>query len=197
MEPYIKLDPKYPGIVAGFMYDMENAKNLSRMGQTIMRRARSLTVGERELIAAYTSKLNACNFCYQSHAACAAEFIGSSLVGMVVEGQDLSKLSPRMQALLRVAANVQSLNRAELPASVAVAKLEGASDQQIHDTVLVTAFFAMCNRYVDGLGTTFKPEEAEEGGRGLAKYGYVLSIRRFFGEILPKLWAAFRAKLAS
>lgn len=194
MEPYIKLDPKYPGIVAGFMYDMENARNLSKMGQTIMRRARSLTVGERELIAAYTSKLNDCHFCYESHAACAAEFVGPVLVDQVVMNLDSTHLNPRMRALLGVAAQVRSLNRYALPIAIEEAKQAGASDQQIHDTVLVTAFFAMCNRYVDGLGTTFKPEEAIEGGVGLAKYGYVLSIRRFFGEILPKLWAAFRGK---
>jgi hypothetical protein len=70
----------------------------------------------------------------------------------------------------------------------------GATDSEIHDTVFIASFFNMCNRYVDGLGTTFKPEEAVEGGKGLAKYGYLMSVRRFFGEILPKLWRGIRIK---
>ena len=60
--------------------------------------------------------------------------------------------------------------------------------KKIHDTVLITAFFPMCNRYVDGLGTTFKLGEPEVGGRNLATYGYTMGIGRFFREVLPKLW---------
>ena len=30
---------------------------------------------------------------------------------------------------------------------------EGATDLEIHDTVLISAVFCMCNRYVDGLAT--------------------------------------------
>jgi hypothetical protein len=33
------------------------------------------------------------------------------------------------------------------------ARREGASDREIHDTVLIAAAFCMYNRYVDGLAT--------------------------------------------
>lgn len=186
--PYIALNPNLPGIVAGFMYDMANAKNLSAMGQTIMRRSRDLTPGERELIFAYVSKLNECEFCSKSHIACATEFLGRDLVQEVVVEKNFGRLDNRMIALLKVAAATQSLNRKALPAVTAAARAAGASDQEIHDAVLVASFASMCNRYVDGLGTTFKPGEEVEGGKGLAKYGYTFGIRRFFGEMLPQLW---------
>jgi hypothetical protein len=37
------------------------------------------------------------------------------------------------------------------------------------------------------LGTTFQPGEEVEGGKGLAKYGYLMTLRRLFGDIIPKM----------
>ena len=191
-KPYIKLDQDFPGIVSLFMYDRETAKNLTAMGQTIMRRERSgLSPGQRELIAAFTSKLNECVFCCDSHSSCAAEYLGDELVDEVIRQCNVEVLPPRLRALLCVSACVQGLDREQLPRCIRDARGLGASDEEIHDTVLVTAFFCMCNRYVDGLGTTFRPGEPEEGGRSLVTYGSTLGIRRFFREVLPKLWSRF------
>ncbi len=43
---------------------------------------------------------------------------------------------------------------------IETAKREGATDKEIHDTVLIAAAFCMLNRYVDGLGT-WAPEDRE------------------------------------
>lgn len=191
-KPYIQLDQNFPGIVSLFMYDRETAKNLSAMAETIMRRERKgLSIGQRELIASFVSKLNECKFCCDSHSSCTAEYLGQELVDEVIRDANAEALPMRMQALLSIAACVQGLDREQLPKQVAIAKELGATDEEIHDTVLVTAFFSMCNRYVDGLGTTFKPGEPEQGGRSLHKYGYLFGIRRFFGEVFPKMWANF------
>lgn len=191
-KPYIQLDQNFPGIVSLFMYDKETAKNLSAMAETIMRRPRAgLSVGERELIASFVSNLNECKFCTDSHTACAEQYLDSGTVREVIRNYNSEVLPLRMQGLLSVAACVQGLNRDQLAIQVGVAKELGATDEELHDTVLVAAFFSMCNRYVDGLGTTFKPGEPEEGGRGLYKYGYIFGFRRFFGEVLPKVWSKF------
>lgn len=191
-KPYIQLDQNFPGIVSLFMYDKETAKNLSAMAETIMRRERKgLSIGQRELIASFVSKLNECKFCCDSHSSCTAEYLGQELVDEVIRNANAEVLPMKFQALLSVAACVQALDRDQLAIQVGVAKELGASDEELHDTVLVVAFFSMCNRYVDGLGTTFKPGEPEEGGRSLHKYGYLFGIRRFFGEVFPKMWANF------
>jgi len=188
-KPYIKLDEKYPGIVSLFMFDKGVSKHLSGMAQEIMRRPATLSVGERELIAAFVSKLNNCEFCYRSHSSCAFETLTRpEWVLEVINEEYVEGLPMKLRALLCIAADVQDLDRGHLPISVEGAKEQGATDQEIHDTVLVASFFCMCNRYVDGLGTTFKPGEEVEGGKSLAKYGYLMTIRRFFGEILPKLF---------
>jgi len=189
-KPYIQLDQSFPGIVSLFMYDRDNAKNLSAMGQTIMRRERAgLSPGQRELIAAFVSRANECQFCYRSHSSCAKEYLGEELVDEIVEHINPGAVPPKMRALLTLAAYVTTFEREGIARAVEAAKEYQASDEEIHDTVLVAAFFNMCNRYVDGLGATFYGNEPEEGGKSLAKYGYTMGIRRFFREVLPKLWA--------
>lgn len=190
-KPYIQLDQDFPGIVSLFMFDREVASRLTAMGQTIMRRPRGLSVGDRELIGAFVSKLNDCKFCCDSHTACAKMYLGHSTVDEVIRQCNVEYLPMKLRALLCVAANVQGLDRDDLPRTIANAKEFGATDEEIHDTVLVTAFFSMCNRYVDGLGTTFRPGEPEDGGESLAEFGYTMGIRRFFREVFPKLWSKF------
>jgi uncharacterized peroxidase-related enzyme len=187
-KPYIQLDQQYPGIVSLFMFDKGVSKHLSGFAQEIMRRPSPLSVGERELIAAFVSKLNECEFCYKSHSSCAFETLNHpEWVQEVINEEYVEGLPMKLRSLLCIAADVQSLDREHLPISTRWAKEQGATDQEIHDTVIVASFFCMCNRYVDGLGTTFVPGEEVQGGKSLAKYGYLMTIRRFFGEILPKL----------
>ena len=61
---------------------------------------------------------------------------------------------------------------------VAAARAEGATDVEIHDTVLIAAAFCMYNRYVDGLGTWAPPnrEDYAETGQMIVDNGYRNSI---------------------
>lgn len=194
--PFIKLNQKFPGIVSLFMFDKGFAKHLSGMAQEIMRRPSSLSTGERELIAAYVSRINECQFCYRSHKACAEELIDPKLVDDIVERGDYDSklLTPKMLHLLMLSNCIQagpsdhSGRWGMRQMHIERARDVGATDQEIHDTVAIAAFFSLCNRYVDGLGTTFVPGEEVEGGIGLAKYGYLMTIRRFFGQIVPVIF---------
>ena len=65
-----------------------------------------------------------------------------------------------MKALLTIAASVQKGGGNVTPEQIAKAREVGATDREIHDTVLIAAAFCMFNRYVDGLGT-WAPEDRE------------------------------------
>jgi hypothetical protein len=58
-----------------------------------------------------------------------------------------------MKALLHIAEQVQIGGKAVTKESVDRAKNSGATDLEIHDTVLIAALFCFYNRYVDGLST--------------------------------------------
>jgi hypothetical protein len=58
---------------------------------------------------------------------------------------------------------------------IAAARKQGATDLEIHDTVLIAAAFCMFNRYVDGLGATMPDDPAfyDIIGRQRAQEGYM------------------------
>lgn len=61
------------------------------------------------------------------------------------------------------------------PEQIEAAKAQGATEKEIHDTVLISALFCMCNRYVDGLGTSAPPDRQFyiDRGKMRAEEGYL------------------------
>lgn len=143
-------------------YRPETGRPLSELAEVLLRGANTLTRGERELIAAYVSRQNECVFCESSHAAFAAAQLpeGMPLVGQVCADLEQAPVSAKLKALLRVAGKVQQGGKAVSAADVAAAREAGASDMEIHDTVLIGAAFCMFNRYVDGLATIASDDPA-------------------------------------
>lgn len=174
--PHIQTGNSQPGIVSLLFYKKSTGKALSTLAQTVLRGPSPLTSGEREMIAAYVSWLNQCEFCHQSHAASAVcQFTnGDSLIEAYRKDNNISGFSPRMQALLAIASQVQQSGRHVTDEAVAKAKAEGVTDEMLHDAVLVAAAFCMYNRYVDGLKTPLpeKHEEYADMGKRLSTSGY-------------------------
>ncbi len=62
-------------------------------------------------------------------------------------------ISDKLKSLLSIAGSVQKGGRHVTAEQIEEAKKLGATDREIHDTVLIAAAFCMYNRYVDGLNT--------------------------------------------
>jgi uncharacterized peroxidase-related enzyme len=167
---------QHPGITGLLLFRPETARPLMELAEVLLRGPHSLTSGERELIASYVSGLNECTFCYASHAACAtAQLDGDpALVDRVLDDLDAAPVSPKLRALLRIAGAVRDDGRAVTAELVAAARAEGATDLEIHDTVLLAAAFSMYNRYVDGLGTLApeSPDTYADAARRIIESGY-------------------------
>lgn len=146
---------EYPGITGLFAFRPETAKPVRDLLNVLLRDPHTLPAGERELIAAYVSGLNECVFCCASHSAFSAAQLdeGMPLVKQVLADLDSAPISPKLRALLRIAGAVRQSGRTVTGTLVQDARAEGASDVEIHDTVLIAAVFCLANRYVDGLGT--------------------------------------------
>jgi uncharacterized peroxidase-related enzyme len=166
-----------PGIVGLLTQFKKTAKPLTELAQVLLRGDSTMSEGERELIAALVSARNECKFCMRSHGATAGHLLDGNkeLVKQVQEDFRTAPVSDKMKALLNIAAKVQKSGREVTEQDIAEARKEGATDQEIHDTVLIAAAFCLYNRYVDGLGT-FAPDNEDvydEHGRELATEGYV------------------------
>ncbi|MEV7013621.1 carboxymuconolactone decarboxylase family protein [Streptosporangium sp. NPDC051022] len=169
---------EYPGITGPMRFRPETAKPLNELAEVLLRGPHSLSPGERELIAAYVSGLNECSFCCSSHSAFAAAQLdaGMELVERVRADLDSAPVSAKLRALLRIAGTVRDDGRKVTAELVAAAREEGATDLEIHDTVLIAAAFCMYNRYVDGLGT-LAPEGSEpyaKSARRIVDFGYLV-----------------------
>jgi uncharacterized peroxidase-related enzyme len=158
-------------------YRPETARPLSELTEVLLRGPGTLARGERELIAAYVSALNDCRYCSSSHSACAAAQLpgGMALVEQVRAGPASAPVSAKLKALLTIASAVAHSGHAVTAEHVADARAAGATDVEIHDTVLIAAAFCMFNRYVDGLATIAPEDPAlyAAGAQRLIKHGYL------------------------
>ena len=175
--PHIALNSAEPGIRGLLRYRPETARPLSELTEVLLRGPGTLTRGERELIAAYVSALNDCRYCSSSHSACAAAQLpgGMAVVEQVRADPATASVSAKLKALLAIAAAVARGGHAVTAGHVAAARAAGASDVEIHDTVLIAAVFCMFNRYVDGLATTAPDDPAAyaAGAHRLITHGYL------------------------
>jgi uncharacterized peroxidase-related enzyme len=175
---YINVTEGVPGIRSLVMFRPETGQHLYALAQILLRGESPLSPAERELIAVHVSARNNCQFCRDSHAAAARELYDErrEVVDCVIEEKPSPLLSAKLKALLNIAGKVQVLGKEVQPEDIALARLHGASDREIHDTVLIAATFSMFNRYVDGLNalTPTNPGEYAEMGKRLATVGYSL-----------------------
>jgi uncharacterized peroxidase-related enzyme len=174
---YIQLPEGLPGIRGAMAFRPETAKPLNELVEILLHAPNSLTPGERELIATYVSSENDCYYCQTIHGAIAAASLNDDelLVRKVKHDFEKADITPKLKALLVIAGQVQKGGKYVTGEAVARARALGASDIEIHDTVLIAAAFCMFNRYVDGLGTTQPRDEAmyRERGKRVAREGYV------------------------
>ncbi len=175
--PHIQLPEGLQGIRSAMAFRPETAKPLNELAEVLLHAPNSLPQGDRELIATYVSYLNDCYFCQSVHGAIAAACLNDDyeLVKRVKADFQTAEISDKLKALLVIAAKVQKGGKSVTYADVEAARAAGATDVEVHDTVLIAAAFCMFNRYVDGLDT-WQPQNETlylERGKKTAREGYV------------------------
>jgi uncharacterized peroxidase-related enzyme len=177
--PHITLPEGLPGIRGPMAFRPETAKPLNELVDVLLRGAHVLTRGERELIATYVSAQNDCRYCQTIHGAVAAQHLhgNEDLVQKVKSNPEQAPISDKLKALLVIAGKTAESGKAVTEADIERARKHGATDLEIHDTVLIAAVFCMCNRYVDGLATWAPddPEFYKQRAALVAKNGYAAS----------------------
>jgi uncharacterized peroxidase-related enzyme len=175
--PHIALPPDLPGIRGAMAFRPETARPLNALVEILLTGPSTLTLGERELIATYVSSRNCTRYCHSIHGFIAAAHLGGdeAVVKQVKTDFTQAAISPKLKALLAIAGKVQQDGKLVTTADVEAARKQGATDLEIHDTVLIAAAFCMYNRYVDGLGTDQPEDESfyRERGKRVAREGYV------------------------
>jgi uncharacterized peroxidase-related enzyme len=174
--PYIQVNPELPGIRGLMAFRPDTAGPLGVLANTLLRDDTGISMAERELIATHVSYLNDCFYCHTSHGATACQYLDGdkTLVDQVRKDYRNAPISEKLKALIAVAALVQKSGKAVTTEAIEAARAEGATDREIHDTVLIAAAFCLFNRYVDGLGaiTPTDLSSYDARGRQIAEKGY-------------------------
>lgn len=186
---YIKTGIHLKGLAELLFYKSTTGRPLANFIHAILKGKSGLTAGERELIATHVSNLNQCVFCTQAHSTTAAQYFedGGNTVQCVLADPQTAPISEKMKFLLYLAGKVQQSGQVIRPEDIQEAHTIGATDEDIHDTILIASAFCMLNRYVDALGVD-EPNVA--GYRDLAN--------RFFKsgyKYPPRLWKNFVVKM--
>jgi uncharacterized peroxidase-related enzyme len=176
---HIKLPEGLPGIRGPMVFSPETTKPMTDLAQVLLTGPHTLTPAEREMIATYTSSQNDCFYCQTCHGSTAAQHLGGSdadydLIAEMKRDYQATPISPKMKALLAIAGQVQKGGKHVTTEDIERARQHGATDKEIHDTVLIAAAFCMFNRYVDGLATwqPTDPEIYREIGKMTSQLGY-------------------------
>jgi uncharacterized peroxidase-related enzyme len=177
---HIELTEGLPGIRGPMVFSPETTKPLGELVQVLMTGPHTLSSAEREMIATYVSSENDCYYCQTCHGSTAAQHLGGTdsdyeLISQMKQNYEATPISSKMKALLAIAGQVQKGGKYVTAEDVERAREQGATDKEIHDTVLIAAAFCMFNRYVDGLDT-WQPRDPEiyrEIGQQTARLGYV------------------------
>lgn len=181
--PHIPIPDELTGIRGLMAFRPEAAKPLNELVEVLLRQPNSLTSAERELIATYVSSQNDCFYCQTIHGAIAAHDLGGNeeLVLNIKRDFNSAPVSDKLKALLAIAGKVQQGGKNVTTEDVERARQQGATDIEIHDTVLISAAFCMYNRYVDGLATVASkdPDFYRQRAEHICKTGYVNVNREF------------------
>jgi uncharacterized peroxidase-related enzyme len=171
--PHIPVSEDLPGIRGLLAFKPASGMKVAQLIEQLLRGDSPLSPADRERIAAHVSLLNECEFCARSHSAAIGHLDAQSAAERTIMA-DVA-VTPRLRALLDLAGEVTQGGHYVTPETVKQARAAGASDEDIHDTVLIAAAFSMLNRYVDGLGGITPSDDAAYDAMGvqMAAHGYL------------------------
>jgi len=141
--------------------------------QRAMRGQSPWSVGDRELMAAYISRLNECSFCIKAHTAVSAGAYGDGTkVKQVLDDLETAPISPQLKVVLTMLTKLTRENMIDAD-DIHTVLATGVNPEQIQDALAVCFAFNVTNRLADAFGFFIPSDDAFEAGANyLLKRGY-------------------------
>ncbi len=151
----------------------ELARPLHQFAHQLLRGPSPFTEGERELLAAYVSRLNRCHFCEDSHTAVAVLYgYDGKVIEQLVLDLTHANVAERLKPVFRYVRKLTMAPAQVDAADVAAIYEAGWDETAVTHAALVCAFFSFMNRWVDGLGIEADPAVVRRAGEMLYQKGY-------------------------
>lgn len=172
--PFFPSLPKNAHISHALAIERDWIKPLMVVTENVMRGPSPLTPGQRELIAAYVSKLNGCEFCFGGHVATAEKLgIDKAVIASLVGDVDAIAVEDSFKPILRYVRTL-TLTPTRLSQADADAVFKAGWDERaLSHAIHVAGLFAYFNRIVEGHGVEGDPAKYRERAEAMATQGYV------------------------
>jgi uncharacterized peroxidase-related enzyme len=170
---WLKTLPANSGLHNIFQAFPETARPLIAYHEALLRGPSPFSAGERELIAAYVSGLNACAFCHDIHGQTAAAFgIDTETLRALLADPGSAPVDTRLRPVISFVQKL-TLSPSRMTAGDAEAVFAaGWDDRALHDAAAICGLFNLMNRLVDGLGIEADAAQTHFVARRLATTGY-------------------------
>jgi uncharacterized peroxidase-related enzyme len=143
-------------------------------GKNIMTGPSELDRGDRELVAAYVSALNACSFCLGTHSAIASAFgRDPDLLQELINDPATAPLNDALRAIMnfvrKLCQQAPRITQSDADAVITA----GWNEQTLSDVIAITAYFNLTNRLANGHGVkALSTQDNDTIGKQIARHGY-------------------------
>ncbi len=162
--------------------DRKRLGPLDKASQQIMRGESNFSNAQKEVFAAYVSGLNACAFCYGSHAAVANNFgVDTKVIETLIQNIDAAPINENEKPIFKYLKKLTLSSSKLILEDAEAVYAAGWSEKDLQDVILIGSLFNFYNRLLDGHGVKGNPAIYQFGGEHLYKRGY--SVPWFIGLI--------------
>ncbi len=148
---------------------------LMNYAQAVMRQKSELSIGDKELIAAYVSALNGCGFCYDMHAYIANQYdVSEEKLKSLVENIETADITEKQKPIFRYVKKITLTPSKVVQNDIDVIIKAGWKEKTAHDALHIAALFATFNRIADGAGLPpVNQEDKKDFTSFVHKLGYL------------------------
>ncbi|MDU8912638.1 peroxidase-related enzyme [Aestuariicoccus sp. MJ-SS9] len=177
--------PEAPKLSDVFRRFPDTVRPLLELTDAVMRRDSALTVGERELIAAYVSGLNACRFCMDGHEVYArAHGVDPALIAALLDDPEGADIDGRLRPLLAYVAKLTREPSKMVEADAQAVYAAGWTEEALYDAIQTCALFNLMNRVIEGTGVPpMLPDPDRPEGAPLPRMDSYLAFGRTLGVV--------------
>ncbi len=160
-------EDKVPHALAKFNIGIE--RPLIDLHQKLMRNDDSpFTIAQRELLAAFVSGTNACNYCVGAHTATAVEFgVEEELISSLLNDIDTANVDEKLKPIFKFVKKLTLEPTKMIQADADAVFDAGWSERALYDAIIICCTWSFMNRFVEGLGLSVIPEQFSMEGKML------------------------------
>jgi len=166
--PFFPSLPDDAGIGHLFNIKPGHREGFGKFSDAVMRDDSVFSIAERELIAAFTSALNSCDYCYDGHSAIARQHgVEEGIFDSLLDDIDMAPVDDKLKPILRFVRKLTLEPYKMVQADADAVYTAGWDEEALADAIWISARFSMMNRLSLGHGLNADPAAFEARAKAM------------------------------